>query len=125
MEKIKFSDTDSYISSFDEKICCKLQEMRSAITEAAPEAEEVISYNMPAFRFHGILVYYAAHKEHIGFYPASRSILEAFKDNLVGYETSKGTIRFPYKNEIPADLVGKIVRYRVIENLAKKSQKKR
>ncbi len=73
----------------------------------------------------GILVYYAAHKEHIGFYPASRTVFEVFSQQLCEYQTSKGTIRFPLKDEIPVEMVGKIVRYRVMENLAKVVLKKR
>jgi uncharacterized protein YdhG (YjbR/CyaY superfamily) len=88
------------------------------IKAAAPEAEEKISYQMPAFAQNGILVYFAAHKNHIGFYPTSSGI-EKFKDELSAYENSKGAIRFPIDEPIPYELVKKIVAFRLQENLNK------
>jgi uncharacterized protein YdhG (YjbR/CyaY superfamily) len=93
--------------------------MRQAIREAAPEAEETISYRMPAFRLKGILVYFAAFKNHIGFYPTS-SAIEVFKEKLSDYEISKGTVRFPINEPIPFGLVREMVKFRVKENLSKK-----
>ena len=90
--------------------------MRQAIKDAAPEAEEVISYQMPAFKQNGILVWFAAFKSHIGFFPKAAAV-EAFKKELSGYEVSKGTVRFPLDKPIPFDLVKKIVEFRVKENL--------
>ena len=90
--------------------------MRQTIREAAPEAEEVISYQMPAFKLNGILVWFAAFKKHVGFYPKV-SAIEVFKKELSGYQVSKGTIRFPLDKPIPFDLVRKIVKYRIKENL--------
>jgi len=88
---------------------------------------EVISYGMPAYKANGVLVYFAANKQHIGFYPTASPIV-VFKDELTNYKTSKGTIQFPIKSGIPAALVKKIVEYRVQEDemkaLAKKSKKK-
>ena len=114
-----FKTIDEYIATFPENIQIILEELRKAIRESAPEAEEVISYQIPAFKLNGILVYFAAFKNHIGFYPTS-SPMEAFKEELSGYEISKGTIRFPINKPIPFDLVKKIVRYRVKQNLGKK-----
>ena len=120
METKKFKTIDQYLASLPKNSRDISQQLRKVIREAAPEAEEVISYNMPAFRYHGVLVYFAAHKEHIGFYPVS-SAIRAFKDELLRYETSKGTIKFPIVKGIPATLVKKIVKFRVKENLEKES----
>ncbi len=115
----KFRNVDEYLSTFDPEIRSILESLRKTIKAAAPEAEEVISYNMPAFKFHGILVYYAAHKEHIGFYPAGSNVVELFKNELKDYKTSRGTIQFPFRLPIPHRLVKKIVRYRAQANLEK------
>jgi uncharacterized protein YdhG (YjbR/CyaY superfamily) len=117
----EFKTIDGYIAAFPEDIQRILEELRQAIKDAAPKAEEAISYQMPAFKQNGILVYFAAFKNHIGFFPTSSGV-EAFKEDLSGYETSKGTIRFPLDKPIPLDLVNKIVRYRVKENLSKKKK---
>jgi uncharacterized protein YdhG (YjbR/CyaY superfamily) len=109
---------DEYIASFPKDVQVILQQIRSAIKEAAPEAEETISYKMPAFKQNGILVWFAAFKNHIGFFPKV-SAIEAFKTELSGYELSKGTIRFPLDQPIPYDLVKRIVKYRVKENTKK------
>lgn len=113
----KFKTVEEYLSVLPKKSRQILEKLRKAIKQAAPEAEEVISYNMPAFRYHGIVVYYAAHKEHIGFYPADTHVIEQFRDDLKGYETSKGTIKFPLDKPIPLDLVKRIVEFRVKQNL--------
>jgi uncharacterized protein YdhG (YjbR/CyaY superfamily) len=95
-----------------------LQQVRATIKEAAPDAEETISYKMPAFKQNGILVWFAAFKRHIGFFPKV-SAIEAFREELSGYELSKGTIRFPLDKPVPLDLVKRIVAFRVKENSAK------
>jgi uncharacterized protein YdhG (YjbR/CyaY superfamily) len=110
-----FKTIDEYIAAFPKNIQSILEELRQAIKESAPEAEETISYQMPAFKLNGILVWFAAHKNHIGFYPKT-SAIETFKQELSDYEISKGTIRFPLDKPIPLDLVKKIVKYRVKEN---------
>jgi len=115
----KFQTVEEYLSTLPKEVRSKMEKLRRAIKRTAPEATEVISYNMPAFRFHGILVYYAAHKEHIGFYPANTHVIEQFKDDLKTYETSKGTIKFPLAKPIPLDLVKRIVAFRVKQNLMK------
>lgn len=109
---------DEYISSQPEKVKAILEKLRQTIRKAAPEAEEVISYQMPAFKYHGMLVYFAAWKNHIGFYPVSSGI-KAFNKELSAYEKSKGTIKFPIDKPIPYNLISKIVKFRVKENLAK------
>jgi uncharacterized protein YdhG (YjbR/CyaY superfamily) len=117
--KTKFSTVDEYIAALPEKVRDKVETLRKTIKLTAPNAVEAISYNMPAFRLHRILVYYAAHKEHIGFYPADAKVIRLFQTDLAGFETSKGTIRFPMEKAIPVKLVEKIVLYRVRENLVK------
>jgi len=114
-----FRTIDEYIATFPKNVQSVLEELRQVIRESAPGAEEAISYQIPAFKLNGNLVYFAAFKNHVGFYPTSSGI-EAFKKELSGYEVSKGTVRFPLDNPIPFDLVRKIVRYRVKENLHKK-----
>ena len=118
MDSRKFKTVDEYFSVLPAKTKTHMKDMRTAIKKAAPQAEELISYNMPAFKCQGMLVYYAAHTEHIGFYPVS-SAIRAFEKDLVKYERSKGTIRFPLDKPIPIDLVRKIVKFRVNENAEK------
>lgn len=124
MNSRKFKTVDEYLSALPAKSRTMMKSLRGVIKKAAPEAEEMISYNMPAFKFNGMLVYYAAHKEHIGFYPFS-SAIKAFEKDLSGYETSKGTIKFPLDQPIPVGLVNKIIKFRVKENSAKAIAKKK
>ncbi|MGE5372265.1 MAG: iron chaperone [Solirubrobacterales bacterium] len=114
---------DEYIAQFSPEIQKLLHELRKVIRESAPEAVEKISYQMPAFEYHGILVYFAAFKYHIGFFPTASGI-NAFQDRLVGYKTTKGTVHFPYGKPIPYDLVREIVRFRVDENRLKAEKKR-
>jgi len=118
MEKQKYKTIDEYIAGFPGDIRVVLEKLRQVIKSAAPEAVETISYSMPAFKLNGILVYFAAFKNHIGFFPTASGV-EAFKQDLTAYETSKGTIRFPLDKPVPFDLVEKIVKYRVTQNLLK------
>jgi len=115
---VKFKTVDQYIAAFPKHTQAKLQEIRKTIQKVAPQAEEVISYNMPAFRLNGMLVYYAGYKAHIGFYPMPAAI-EAFKKELAPYVTSKGAIQFPLENKIPVTLVKNIVKFRMLENAEK------
>jgi uncharacterized protein YdhG (YjbR/CyaY superfamily) len=112
----KITNIDDYIAGFPEPTGKLLLQLRKIIRQAAPEAEEVISYQMPAFKQNGILVYYAAYKNHIGFYPTSSGI-EAFKSELSPYLWSKGTIQFPLDQPLPADLITRIVKFRVSKRL--------
>ncbi|MGZ5495902.1 MAG: iron chaperone [Candidatus Aminicenantales bacterium] len=107
---------EEYISAFPDDTRRILDEMRATIRAAAPGAEEKISYQMPAFYLQGNLVYFAAFKKHIGFYPTSSGV-EAFKRELAPYEVSKGTIRFPLDKALPLKLISRIVKFRVAENL--------
>jgi uncharacterized protein YdhG (YjbR/CyaY superfamily) len=114
---------DEYISAFPEPVQEKLTEMRKTISQAAPGAIEKISYRMPSFAFNGMLVYFAAHTNHIGFYPFT-SAIKVFSTELAGYHTSKGGIQFPYKSPLPLNLIKKMVDFRVKENLHKAEIKK-
>lgn len=113
---------DEYIAGFPQDVQKILQELRAVIKAAAPQAQEKISYQMPAFYFHGNLVYFAAYKSHIGFYPTSSGIAH-FKEELSGYEISKGTVRFPLDSPLPTELIQRIVAFRVQENLGKTQKK--
>lgn len=112
----KFQTIDEYITEFPEDIQEILEKMRKVIHDAAPEAEEDISYGMPTFKLHGNLVHFAAYEKHIGFYPAPSGI-EAFKEEISEYKSSKGAVQFPLDEAIPYDLVEKIVIFRAKENL--------
>ena len=115
----KYQSVKEYLTSLPEKDRGMLEELRKTIKRSAPEAQELISYNMPAFRYHGMLVFYAAFKEHIGFYPGNAVVNIVFKDELANFVTSKGTIKFSKEKPLPLSLVEKIVQYRVKENLEK------
>ena len=117
-----FKTVDEYFSTFPKNVKNILTELRKTIKLAAPEAEELISYNMPAFKLNGILVYYAAYKKHIGFYPTSSGI-EAFKNELTGYKWANGSIQFPLDKPLPLELIIKIVIFRVAKNLEKVNAK--
>jgi uncharacterized protein YdhG (YjbR/CyaY superfamily) len=126
IQKSTIENTDEYIAGFPKDIQKILEKIRTTIKKAAPKAEEIISYQMPAFKLNGILVYFAAHKKHIGFYPTARAI-EKFKKELSIYKGARGSVQFPYDKPIPYELISDIVKFRVKENLEKvkiKSTKK-
>jgi uncharacterized protein YdhG (YjbR/CyaY superfamily) len=110
--------TDEYIALQTPAAQTVLKQLRQVIKKAAPQAEETISYQMPALKFHGLLVWYAAAKNHYALYPNAH-IIEAFKDKLTPYETSKGTIRFDYNKPLPEELITEIISYRIRQNLSK------
>jgi len=118
----KPTDIDAYISGFPEGIRKLLQEIRATIKNTVPQAEEVISYGMPAFRQNGMLVWFAAFKNHIGFYPIPSGI-EAFKEELSAFKGTKGSIHFPLDKPLPVDLISRIVSFRLTENMIKESAK--
>jgi uncharacterized protein YdhG (YjbR/CyaY superfamily) len=107
----KHESIAEYILEFPENIQAKLLEMKAIISKAVPNAQEVISYNMPAFKQHGVLVYFAGYKNHIGFYPTGSGIA-AFANEINEYKSSKGAIQFPLSEPLPAKLITKIVRFR-------------
>lgn len=120
----EYKDADEYISLFPPQVQLILQQLRQAIRDLVPEAEETISYGIPTFKLHGNLVHYAAYKNHIGFYPGAAGI-EIFKDKLARYKLSKGTVQFPIDEPIPFDLIREIVLFRVNQNQLKAQAKKR
>ncbi len=121
MIPVKPNNIDEYIAGFPRSTQELLEQLRETIRKAAPDAEEVISYQMPAFKFHGILVYFAGHTNHIGFYPGASGIF-AFKDELTGYKNSKGTVQFPLDQPLPLELIARMVNFRVNENLLRKKK---
>ncbi len=121
--KIKsFETIDEYIENFPDDIQKLLQRIRMTIKKAAPKAEEVISYGMPAFKQKSVLVYFAAFKDHIGFFPTAKPI-EVFKEKLKKYKTSKGTIQFPLNKNLPLDLITEITKFRLKEDLENQKKK--
>ncbi len=122
-EKVVFQSIDQYHSTLPLEIQSKVQELRMAIRQAAPKSTEVISYNMPAFKMNKVLVYYAAAKAHIGFYPTPGPII-AFEKELSKYVTSKGAIQFPINEKLPITLIKKIVKFRVLQDQDLKQKKK-
>jgi uncharacterized protein YdhG (YjbR/CyaY superfamily) len=113
---------EEYKNQFPENIRKKLDQLRNIIKKAAPEATEKISYGMPAFTLNGMLIYFAAHTSHMGFYPLTTGII-AFREELAPYKTSKGTVQFPYSEPLPSALITKIVKFRVLENMHKAAEK--
>jgi uncharacterized protein YdhG (YjbR/CyaY superfamily) len=119
----QFKTMDEYIAEFPKNVRDTLGELRRVIRESAPEAEEAMSYGIPTFKLNGNLVHFAAFKNHIGFYPTP-SAIDAFIKELSRYKLAKGTVQFPIDEPIPFDLVRKIVRYRVNENIERRKKKK-
>jgi len=119
-----YTTIDEYIALFPAQVQAKLNELRSAIKAAAPEASEKISYAMPTFFLKGNLVHFGAHANHIGFYPTP-SGMDKFQQELSVYKTAKGSAQFPLDQPLPLDLVTRIVKFRVAENLAAAAAKKR
>ena len=117
-----FNTIDEYILQFPTEVQETLKTLRKVIKEAAPKAEEKISYKIPTFTLHGNLVHFAAFKNHIGFYPAPSGI-EAFKEELSKYKGAKGSVQFPIKEPLPYELIIKIVKYRVMENMTRAEEK--
>lgn len=121
-EKTLSKNIDEYISGFPPEIRLLLEEIRQTIRDAAPEATETISYQMPTFKQNGNLIHFGAFKNHIGLYPAPTGI-EAFRKDLEIYKGGKGSVQFPNTDPLPLDLITRIVRFRVDENLKKRKQK--
>lgn len=111
-------EVEAYISAFPPEVQEKLQQLRGIIRQTAPNATEGISYGMPAYKLNGPLVYFAGYKGHIGFY-ATPTGHEAFQEELSRYKQGKGSVQFPLNEELPLDLIKRIVAFRVKENLEK------
>lgn len=123
MEKTKhdFLTIDEYIDSFPEPVQKMLKKIRGIVKETAPDAEEKISYKMPAFFLNKNLIYFAGYTKHVGLYPGVNAI-NAFRDKLAKYKFAKGSIQFPLDEPLPVELIKKIVEFR-IEEISKKRQK--
>lgn len=115
-------DINKYIAGYPKGVQEILEKIRATIREAAPNAQETISYGIPTFTLKGNLVHFAAYKKHIGFYPTSSGI-QKFKDELSAYKMSKGTVQFPLDQPIPHDLIRRITAFRVTENLERAAAK--
>jgi uncharacterized protein YdhG (YjbR/CyaY superfamily) len=113
---------DAYIRSFPRDVQRKLEAIRNIVSRLAPEAQEKISYQMPTFSLNGNLVHFAAFENHIGFYPTPSGI-EAFQDELAKYKMVKGSVQFPLDKPLPADLIKRIVEYRITMNRKKTKSK--
>jgi uncharacterized protein YdhG (YjbR/CyaY superfamily) len=115
---------DEYIITFEPEIQKTLNEIRKFIRTEVPEVSEKISYGMPTFYLNGNLIHFAAFKDHYGFFP-SPSGIDVFEEELASYRTGKGTLRFPFDKPLPWDIIRKVVRFRVKENLNKARNKKK
>jgi uncharacterized protein YdhG (YjbR/CyaY superfamily) len=116
MIKAKFESVDEYISLQPEPVAAKLAIVRNTIRKALPKAEEVISYNMPAYRLLGeIVLYFAGWKQHYSLYPAGPHLVDAFKEELAAFKVDKGTIRFPLSAPVPKELISGIAKFRLSE----------
>ena len=122
MATTKSKDVDDYIDSFPKDIQKILRQIRLTVRKAAPEADEMISYNMPLYKWNGMLVSFAAWKKHIGLYPSPRAAGE-LKKKLMPYEGSKATLKFPVDKPIPLDLITQVVKMRMQENLERAKMK--
>jgi uncharacterized protein YdhG (YjbR/CyaY superfamily) len=124
--KAKFETVNEYIGSFPREVQTTLQKIRQTIKKAEPDAEEVISYQIPAFKLHGFLVYFSAYKEHYSItFPPPFTVFEAFKKELAPYQLSKTTVQLPMKQPIPFDLITNMVKFRAKENLETEKKKKK
>lgn len=111
----KPNNADEYIAAYPADVQKRLQQIREIIKKAVPQAQEVISYAMPAYKINSVLVYFAGWDKHIGFYPGAGAIAH-FKEDLSVYKGAKGSIQFPLDEPLPADLITRIVAYRVKED---------
>jgi uncharacterized protein YdhG (YjbR/CyaY superfamily) len=120
--KTIFENVDAYIAAQEKTTQPLLTAIRQAIKAAAPDAEEVISYQMPAYKWHGVLVYFAGYKNHIGFYPSGSGIAH-FAKALSIYKGAKGSVQFPLDKPMPLSLITKMVQFRIKENEKKMKEK--
>lgn len=116
-------NVDEYIKGFPKEVREILTELRTVIKKTAPDAEEIISYKMPAYKLNGMLVYFAGFKNHVGFY-ATPTGHEEFKKELSIYKTGKGSVQFPLDKPLPISLITKIVKFRVKQNLEREKEKR-
>lgn len=125
MKRASHSTIDEYIADYPADVQSILEKIRLTIKKAAPKAEETISYQIPAFKLNGrVLIYFAAFKNHVSVYPAPRGA-EEFKDELAQYKGGKGTVQFPLTERIPYDLIRRIVKFKLKQNVEKAAAKPR
>src|SRR6266705_510297 len=130
MAKTDFKSVNQYIASKPKDVRGILKRVRSTIRKAVPAAEEVISYQIPMYKLNGVpVLYFAGWKQHYSLYPAGDALVAAFKDELKGYELSKGTIRFPLSEPVPVNLIERIAKFRaerlIIREKAKGTRQKK
>jgi len=121
MQDVNAETIDDYIAAFPPKIQARLKRMRATIRKHAPMATEKISYRIPTFYLNGNLVHFAAYDNHVGFYPGADGVSH-FRDELSGYARGKGSVQFPHDEPLPLDLVATIVKFRVDQNIWKKTK---
>ncbi len=121
-DKVKFNTVDEYMTTLSEKARTVLEEVRQVIIETATDAEEVISYQLPALKFHGMLIYYSAYKDHISLSFPSATVFKDLAKELEGYELGKSTIKFPLDKPMPKKLIKAIVEHRMQENIEKQKK---
>lgn len=119
----KSTEVDRYIAGFPPKTQEYLEQVRETVMETAPDAEEVISYQMPAYQYNGMLVYFAGYKNHIGFYPTASGIKQ-FQKDIAKYKNSKGAVQFPLDEPLPVKLIARMTAFRLKENQANAKAKK-
>jgi uncharacterized protein YdhG (YjbR/CyaY superfamily) len=125
MARTGFKTVDEYISAQPLAAQVVLQHVRRTIRKALPEAEEMISYNIPAYEQHGaVVLYFAGWKQHFSLYPAGECLVAAFKDQLASYRVSKGTIRFPLAEPVPVKLIAGISEFRAKEAVRREKAKR-
>lgn len=117
-------DIDSFIADFPKETQKLLQQVRETIQKAAPEAQETINYGIPTFKLNGNLVHFSGYKHHIGFYPGAAGI-KAFEKEISKYKNAKGSVQFPLDQPIPFDLITRITKFRVQQNIEKAEAKKK
>jgi uncharacterized protein YdhG (YjbR/CyaY superfamily) len=121
MAKTDFKSVDEYIATFPQDVQTILKSVRQAVLKAVPEAEEVISYQLPAYKYHGFVLYFGGYTKHFSI-SSPPPTFEVFKEELASYKVSKSAVQFPYDQPVPTELIGKIARYRADEN-SKKAKK--
>ncbi|WP_135551829.1 iron chaperone [Paenibacillus cymbidii] len=126
MANEKFETVGAYFTSFSEDIQHGLASIRDTIKKSVPQAEEVLSYQLPAFKYHGMLIYYSAYKSHYSIsFPPPFKVFEVFKEHLLPYQMSKTTVQFPMDKPLPLELIGEMAKYRANENIESENKKKK
>lgn len=124
MKRVKAVNVAEYIADFPPRQRKLMRQLRSIIRKTAAQADEVISYGIAGYKYHGMLVYFAGYDQHIGFYPG-KAALEVFKKELSSYKTGKGSVQFPLDKELPTALVQRMVEFRVEANESKAAGRRR